>query len=413
MELPIINKYNINEYTNSKVNSTVSFNETIEYFNNFNNIYLNDDKITHILKNLIAIFKSFNNIVQKRNEYLNNNDEQLIKITHKYHVNKNNVVVYQEYTNDYEADLPTKNDFINLLDTYIERIINVQTNNDENKYLILKNMNFVGKIYHCGDIHGSFGSVENLLRFFIKDEINNPNNNNIIVFTGDYIDRGYNDIEVLFLVLTLKILMPNKIHLISGNHEEKNIYYIYGFIRTLRNIEWHNDQSLIDKIDHIFNDMNLYIQIDKYAYCHGIPPLDFNINNIDFKEQLHWSDIHNNTNDTFNFDRGYGSKIGTNTIKNIFINNNIVSLFRGHEPTVNGTNIFEVYDNNDENNENDKLIGYVFTVHTLANYSGRNNFKGSFIILEKYNDDIEKDVINIITYNDEEMMQGKGAKLDW
>ena len=41
-----------------------------------------------------------------------------------------------------------------------------------------------------------------------------------LVFLGDYTDRGANDIEVLTLLLTLRMLNPTSVHLIRGNHEE-------------------------------------------------------------------------------------------------------------------------------------------------------------------------------------------------
>jgi hypothetical protein len=46
-----------------------------------------------------------------------------------------------------------------------------------------------------------------------------------MIFLGDYMDRGINDIEVISLVLKLRMENPDKVHLIRGNHEstEKDI----------------------------------------------------------------------------------------------------------------------------------------------------------------------------------------------
>lgn len=79
----------------------------------------------------------------------------------------------------------------------------------------------------CGDLHGQ---IYDLLELFKKGgEI--PNSR--YIFMGDYVDRGYNGVEVLELLLALKVKYPEHITLLRGNHESRQICFAYGFYEEI------------------------------------------------------------------------------------------------------------------------------------------------------------------------------------
>lgn len=139
-------------------------------------------------------------------------------------------------------------------------------------------------IYAVGDIHGCLDLLQQLL-----DDVQPDLERDVLLFMGDYIDRGPDSRRVVDYVLTLRQKYPRE-HIIclKGNHEamlldflqdrERAMFMFNGGMSTIRNYwgeNWEDLPRLLLPPEHeeFYRELRLYYETPDYIFVHaGLKP---------------------------------------------------------------------------------------------------------------------------------------------
>ncbi|HEY0088963.1 MAG TPA: metallophosphoesterase, partial [Candidatus Lokiarchaeia archaeon] len=145
----------------------------------------------------------------------------------------------------------------------------------ENENLLLEfDLNESEKAIVIGDIHGNLETLIKLVEN-INEEKPKPK---YTIFLGDIVDRGPKQFECLILVYILKILYPQSVYILKGNHETFEMNKSYGFFNDF--INKFKDYSKFNLILSVYRVLPYCAIINKLILClHGGIPEDFEIIN--------------------------------------------------------------------------------------------------------------------------------------
>ncbi|KAA6379492.1 MAG: putative Serine/threonine-protein phosphatase 6 catalytic subunit [Streblomastix strix] len=194
----------------------------------------------------------------------------------------------------------------------------------------------------CGDIHGQFYDLLQLFR------VGGSVPQTKYIFMGDYVDRGRYSLETLSYLLCLKAKYPDRIYLLRGNHETRQISNTYGFFDDC--MKQYGNIFPWTKCMEVFDCLPIAALIDDRVLCvHG--GLSPDIRTVDqirliprrlevpaqgAYSDLMWSDPDNNT-DTWSISpRGAGLLFGKKVAVEFNRINNLIQVCRAHQLVMKG-----------------------------------------------------------------------------
>lgn len=207
-----------------------------------------------------------------------------------------------------------------------------------------------GNAVIVGDIHGD---IESLLRILNESnfmEKAEKQKDVLLIFLGDYGDRGPYSAEVYYIILKLKQQFPENVILMRGNHEgpEDILAYPHDLpIQFQQRFSNHGNTvySIVRRLFHQFYNAvlvkNRYILIhggfptkaqslDDFAYAQEKHPKEI------FLEEMLWNDPEENIKGTYPSPRGAGKLFGEDITATFLEMLQVNRLIRGHEPSSDG-----------------------------------------------------------------------------
>ena len=203
-----------------------------------------------------------------------------------------------------------------------------------------------GEVIVVGDLHGDLETLSIVLKtteFLQKVE---RGERSLLVFLGDYGDRGIFSTEVYHIVLALKTGFPEHVVLMRGNHEgpEDLLASPHDLPNHLHNRFGENWSKAYLKLKELFSYLYSAVVVedrcillhggvpstarspDDVAYAHAKHPHESHL------EEILWSDPEEGLRGTRPSPRGAGKLFGQDVTESFLKIMNVNVLIRGHEP---------------------------------------------------------------------------------
>ncbi len=208
----------------------------------------------------------------------------------------------------------------------------------------------VGKAIVVGDLHGDLKSLMYILEesdFLGKMK---KGRDVLLIFLGDYGDRGVHSPEVYYVVLKLKEMFPERVILMRGNHEGP-----LDLLASPHDLPVHLENKFGKKGSEVYSELrelfnHLYTAViikDSYVLLHGgAPSQATTIDDIAYAHKNHpqkrhleeilWNDPYAKLKGTVASPRGAGRLFGSDVTRKFLRMLNVKALIRSHQSCPDG-----------------------------------------------------------------------------
>jgi protein phosphatase len=208
----------------------------------------------------------------------------------------------------------------------------------------------LGEAMVVGDLHGDIESLITILKNSDFMQKMTKRKDAILIFLGDYGDRGAYSAEVYYTVLKLKLAFPEQTVLLRGNHEgpEDLLASPHDLPMQFQFRFKENWRTAYAKTRELFACLYNAVLVEEHCLMvhGGLSPNITSIQDLarahmthpeqEFLEDLLWSDPNDMVKEVLYSPRGagklFGKKVTENTLKKV----NAKILIRGHEPCEEG-----------------------------------------------------------------------------
>lgn len=200
------------------------------------------------------------------------------------------------------------------------------------------------------------------------------------LFLGDIIDRGDFSLETVTMIFLMKVLWPNSVFIIRGNHEFACVCSSHGFSDEI--CSKYNSDLLFSAYIAAFNELPLAALIGTDILCvhGGIGPELSSLSQIreitkplstwsGVSESLLWSDPCLFAQNFEVSKRGFGYIFGRHGLRKFLDANNLRFLIRGHECVLSGISMM--------------FDGSLITIFSASNYCGSSGNRSGIMRIDK------------------------------
>ncbi len=203
-----------------------------------------------------------------------------------------------------------------------------------------------GEAVIVGDLHGDLEALAQVLDssgFLRKAE---RGEHSLLIFLGDYGDRGILSPEVYYVVMTLKASFSERVILLRGNHEGPDdlLASPHDLPMHLHNKFGDGSAEAYAKLKQLFGQLSNAVQLgESYILLHGgVPSQAKSVDDLAYAhvkhpqkshlEEILWNDPEESLKGTYPSPRGAGKLFGQDVTESFLKMMNAAIIIRGHEP---------------------------------------------------------------------------------